>query len=193
MRRFSASSLLVALALAVLLLSCAHAHRSASTAPGGSVEKAAGSGCAGWTLDGYRIGMGRDESVTVRAATSVVNGQLQVVEPRKLSGVLVFDDRDQLRKWDVKYDVADGEALRAEMRERFGNPTSDDSEHPRYLPPNLKERETVWHSSTCESAIVLIDRTVVEPGTPLVHHIQGLLIPASTLKARAERRKSLLD
>jgi hypothetical protein len=193
MRKLVGSSMLVAYVSAVFVLSCTHAHRTGSAAPGVSSERAAANGCAGWTLDGYRIGMGRDEAAAVRAATSQISGQLQVVEPGKFSGVLVFDDRDKLQKWDVKYDVTDGETLRTETWKRFGNPTSDDSGHPVYLPPIEDERETIWHNTTCGSAIVLIDHTFAEQGTPLVHHVQGLLIPASTLKARADRKKSVLD
>jgi hypothetical protein len=147
--------------------------------------------CTAWTLDGYRIGMGPDEIVAVRSITLHIEGQAQVVEPGTLSGVLVLEPTIGLSKWDVRYETTDGDALRAELSERFGQPTSDISGTlPGDASSSLQERRTIWWNAPCDVAIIVYENSSVG-GTP-VHSVHATLARASTLGRRFLESKTLL-
>lgn len=121
---------------------------------------AAAPDCSNWTLDGYRLGMRGDELFAIRSVTLHVEGQAQAIEPGKFRGVLVLDAADRLDKWDVVYDRADGEALRAEMRKQLGSPISDvTGTVPGDEPDSVRQRRTLWWSTACDAAVIVYENT----------------------------------
>jgi hypothetical protein len=182
--------LLVGLACAVLGLSSAVARKPETAALSDSVEEKIAIDCSTWTLDGYRLGMRGDEVLAVRSVTIHVEGQAQAIEPGRFNGVLVFDALNTVKKWDVTYHTTDGTALRAEMRERFGEPTSDvsgnilDNES-----ETVHQRRTIWWSGACDAAIVIYESTSVR-GTP-VHSVSATLARASSFKQGVAEMKPL--
>ena len=150
------SLLLVELALALFGLTGAAAQEPKAAAPD----------CSQWTLDGYRLGMPGDEILAVRSVTLHVEGQAQAIEPGKFRGVLVLDALNRLEKWDVRYDAANGAGLRAEMRERFGEPISDVSgDLLRDESDTVLQRRTIWRSTACDAVIIVYENTS-ERGSP---------------------------
>ena len=146
--------------------------------------------CSRWTLDGYHLGMRGDELLTVRSVTLHVEGQAQVIEAGRFHGVLVLDALNRLVKWDAIYDNPNGEGLRAEMKSRFGEPTADvsgniiddDSD-------TVRQRRTIWRSTTCDAAIITYDNTSVR-GTPR-HTVLATLVRASMLPTGLAEMKTL--
>ena len=146
------SLLVVALALTFLGLTGAAAREPNAAAPD----------CSKWALDGYRLGMRGAELLAVRSVTLHVEGQAQVTETGKLHGVLVLDALNLLEKWDVRYDAGNGERLRAEMRERFGEPISDFSgDLPGDESDTVRQRRTIWQSTDCDAVIIVYENTSV--------------------------------
>lgn len=189
MRQVLRPPLLVTLVCTALSLSSGVAHEVGNASPKDPIEKAVALDCSSWTLDGYRIGMRGDEVLAVRSVTLHVEGQAQAMEPGRFQGVLVLDALNRLEKWDVVYHTKDGEGLRAEMRERFGEPSSDnfgnilDTES-----DTVRQRRTIWRSTTCDAAIVIYENTSVR-GTPL-HSVSATLARASSLKHGFAEMKS---
>jgi hypothetical protein len=147
--------------------------------------------CTAWTLDGYRIGMGRDEILAVRSITLHTEGQAQVVEPGRFSGVLVLDSAFGLAKWDVHYKTTDGNALRAELRERYGDPASEvTGDLPGDPSEPMRQRRTIWWNSACDVAIIVYENSSVR-GTPM-HSVQATLVRASRLSKGFLQSKTLL-
>jgi len=151
---------------------------------------AAAADCSQWTLDGYRLGMRGDELLAVRSVTLHVEGQAQVIEPGKLQGVLVLDALNRLEKWDVRYDAANGEGLRAEMKSRFGEPISDvsgnisaDESDP------VRQRRTIWRSNACDALIIIYENTSAS-GTA-VHAVNAILARPAILTPGLVEMKTL--
>jgi hypothetical protein len=174
-------TLVAGLACAVFGLASATALKSETAVPGDRGEEAIARDCSTWTLDGYRLGMRGDEILAVRSVTLHVEGQAQVIEPGSFHGVLVLDALNRLTKWDVTYHTTDGTALRAELRELFGEPTLDvsgsilDNES-----ETVRQRRTVWWSRACDAAIIVHQNTSVR-GAP-VHSVSAALVRASSFK-----------
>lgn len=147
----------------------------------GSTKAAAPPDCSVWALDGYRLGMRGDELLAVRSVTLHVEGQAQVSEPGKFSGVLVLDALNRLQKWDVLYHADNADALRADLQDRYGNPVSDVSGVLSSDPATtVRQRRTIWRSATCDAAIILYENASVR-GTP-VHSVHATLTLASSLR-----------
>jgi len=180
MKNATRSHWLAGLAFAVLTVAGAAAQD----------PKAAALDCSNWTLDGFRLGMKGDEILAVRSVTLHVEGQAQVIEPGRLQGVLVLDALNRLEKWDVRYDAANGEGLRAELRERYGEPTSDitgniqDDES-----GAVRQRRTIWRSKACDALIIIYESTSVR-GAP-GHTVSATLARASTLPPGLAEMKTL--
>jgi len=152
--------------------------------------KAAAPDCSNWTLDGYRLGMRGDELLAVRSVTLHVEGQAQAVELGKFHGVLVLDAADHLDKWEVVYDSAEGEELRAEMRKRLGSPTSDvTGTVPGDEPDSVRQRRTLWWSTTCDAAVIVYENTSLR-GSPL-HSVTATLSRISMLPPGLPQMKTL--
>jgi hypothetical protein len=148
--------------------------------------------CTTWTLDGYRIGMGRDEILAVRSITLHMEGQAQVVEPGRFSGVLVLEPTIGLAKWDVHYQATGGDALRAELRERYGDPMSEVTGN---LPGDpsepMRQRRTIWYSPACDAAIVVYETSSASGRS--AHSVRATLIRASELPRGFLQSKTLLN
>jgi hypothetical protein len=190
MRQSALSPWLIAPALTLLGWIGTPAEEPRAATPGVPAGAAIGPNCSIWTLDGYRIGMGGTEILAVRSITIHVWGQAQAIEPGKLRGVLVLDASNHLEKWDVAYDKEDGEKLRAEMRERLGEPASDvsgtiidDG------PDSVRQRRTIWQSPACDAAIIVYENTSVR-GTP-GHSVNATLARASMFRPGFAEAKSL--
>ena len=154
------------------------------------MTRAATPDCSSWTLDGYRLGMRGDEVLTVHSVTLHVEGQAQAIESGKFSGVLVLDPLDRLEKWEVVYDSGDGEGLRAELRRRFGAPTSDVTGNvPGDEPDNVRQRRTIWWSTGCDAALIVYENTSLR-GTP-VHSVHATLARTSMLPKGLAEMKTL--
>lgn len=152
--------------------------------------EAAAPDCSHWTLDGYRLGMRGDELLAVRSVTLHVEGQAQAIEPGKFHGVLVLDAADRLDKWEVVYDRAEGEALRAEMRKRLGSPISDvTGTVPGDEPDSVRQRRTLWWSTSCDAAVIVYENTSLR-GSPL-HSVTATLARTSMLPPGLPQMKSL--
>jgi hypothetical protein len=145
--------------------------------------------CSNWTLDGYRLGMRGDELLGVRSVTLHQEGQAQVIEPGKLQGVLVLDGLNRLQNWDVRYDTADGEGLRAEMRERHGEPISGVSGNIDDETSGVRQRRTIWQSKACDALIIVYENTSVR-GAP-GHTASATLARASSLPPGLAEMKTL--
>jgi hypothetical protein len=146
--------------------------------------------CSNWTLDGYRLGMRGDEVLAVRSVTRHVEGQAQAIEPGRFHGVLVLDALNRLEKWDAIYANPDGGGLRAEMKSRFGEPTADvTGDVPGDEPDSVRQRRTIWWSTTCDAAIIIYESTSTR-GTP-GHTVSVVLARASILKPGLAEMKSL--
>jgi hypothetical protein len=131
-----------------------------------------------------------DELLAVRSVTLHVEGQAQAIEPGKLHGVLVLDRLDRLNRWEVNYDKADGEGLRAEMRRQFGAPTSDVTGNiPGDEPDSVRQRRTIWWSTSCDAAIIVYENTSLR-GTPL-HSVNAILARTSMLPKGLAEMKTL--
>jgi len=180
MRPLQARGHRVLLATLATAVSCVAFAAGPETAPApiGMIMRSDTIDCTKWTLDGYRLGMTRDEILAVRSVTLHVEGQAQVVEPGKLSGVLVLAPTG-LAKWDVKYETKNGDALRAELTDRFGGPFSDgDAPMPGDDATGLRRRATIWRDGTCDVAIV-VSETASKDGS--THLVQATLARASSL------------
>jgi hypothetical protein len=171
---------LAGLVFAILGLTGATAQAPAAVSPD----------CSTFTLDGYRLGMRGDEILAVRSVTLHVERQAQAIVPGKFRGVLVLDATDRLEKWDVRYEAADAKGVRAEMRARLGEPTSDvsgklsgeDSDAAR-------QRRTIWWSTSCDAAIIVYDNTGVEDAAG--HAVSATLVRASKLPPGLAGMKTL--
>ncbi len=171
---------LVALALAFFGLTGAAVRGPGAAAPD----------CSSWTLDGYRLGMRGDELLAVRSVTLHLEGQAQVTDPGKFHGVLVLDALNRLVKWDVRYNATNGESVRAEMRERLGSPISDvTGTVPGDEPDSVRQRRTIWWSTTCDAAIIVYENTSLR-GSP-GHFVTGTLVRASMLPPGLTQMKTL--
>ena len=116
--------------------------------------------CRAWELDGYRIGMSRDEILDVRSVTIHKEGQAEVVQRGHFSGVLVLDPTIGLEKWQVHYEHREAEELRAELTSRLGKPVSDETKTMFEDPTNaMRQRRTIWRSDACNAAIA-VDETI---------------------------------
>ena len=174
------SRLLVALALAFFGLTGAAVRGPRAAAPD----------CSKWTLDGYRLGMRGDELLAVRSVTLHLEGQAQVAEPGKFHGVLVLDALNRLVKWDVRYDAANGESVRAELRKRLGSPISDvTGTVPGDELDSVRQRRTIWWSTTCDAAIIVYENTSLR-GSP-GHSVTATLARASMLPPGLPQMKTL--
>lgn len=146
--------------------------------------------CSAWMLDGYRLGMRGDEILAVRSVTLHVAGQAQAGERGKFQGVLVLDALNRLEKWDVKYRTRSGDALRAQLRERFGEPISDVVGN---ILENgtdtIRQRRTCWQSVSCDVAIVVSDNVSVRGGEG--HSISACLARASSFPKGLLESRSL--
>ena len=152
--------------------------------------KAAAPDCSKWTLDGYRLEMRGDELLAVRSVTLHVEGQAQVTEPGKLQGVLVLDALNRLVKWDVRYDAANGESLRAEMKSRFGEPIADVSgDLPGDESDRVRQRRTIWRSTACDAAIIVYENASSR-GTA-VHVVNATLARPAILTPGLAEMKTL--
>jgi hypothetical protein len=156
----------------------------------GSLAHAATPDCSSWMLDGYQLGMRGDELLAVRSVTLHMEGQAQVTEPGKLEGVLVLDRLNRLQKWDVRYEATNGEALRAEMRERHGEPISDvtgsiDDDQS----SAVRERRTIWQSKECDAVIIMYENSSVH-GAP-ARTFSATLARASVLPPGLAEMKTL--
>ena len=130
------------------------------------------------------------ELLAVRSVTLHAEGQAQVIEPGKLHGVVVLDALNRLEKWDVSYDTSNGEALRAELRERFGEPASDVSGNaPGDSSAPLRVRRMIWLSRTCDAAIILYERASGSAAADRT--ISAILTRASSLKSGFVEMKGL--
>ena len=128
--------------------------------------------CTKWTLDGYRLGMSRNEILAVRSVTVHVEGQAQVVVPGTLSGVLVLGPTG-LAKWDVKYETKTGDALRAELTQRFAGPYLDTNDpNPGDEAASLRRRTTAWRDGTCDVELVVSETGAADGST---HSVQATL------------------
>ncbi len=146
--------------------------------------------CPAWTLDGYRLGMTPADVLAVRSVTLHVRGQAQAVEPGRFRGVLVFDDGNALEKWDVAYENAKGDDLRAEMRRRYGEPVSDVSGSAAGDDASgLRQRRTLWLSKSCDAAILVYETSGTEGKSGAT--VMATLARASTLRHGLEEMKSL--
>lgn len=102
----------------------------------------------------------------------------------------MLDALNRLEKWDVRYDTASGEGLRAEMRERYGQPTSDitgdieDDES-----GAARQRRTIWRSKACDALIITYENTSVR-GAP-GHTVSATLARASILPPALAEMKTL--
>lgn len=156
----------------------------------GAAENAAAADCSSWTLDGYHLGMRGDEVLAVRSVTLHVDGQAQAIVPGKFHGVLVLDAADRLDKWEAIYDTANGEDLRAEMRRRFGPPTSDVTGNvPGDEPDSVRQRRTIWWSTSCDAAFIVYENISLR-GTP-VHSVHATLARTSMLPPELAEMKTL--
>jgi hypothetical protein len=175
------SSWLTGLTLTVLL----------STSAAAQSQDASAIDCSKWTLDGYRLGMRGDEILAVRSVTLHVQHQAQAIEPGKFQGVLVLDLFNRLQKWDVHYDAAKGEKVRAELGARLGDPISEVSgELPGDETKPVRQRRTIWWSTPCDAAIVLYENEAVSatPG----RSVSATLARTSMLPAGLAQMKTLL-
>jgi hypothetical protein len=159
------------------------------TGPAAQEPNAAALDCSKWMLDGYHLGMRGDELLAVRSVTLHVAGQAQVVEAGRLQGVLVLDTLNRLEKWDVRYDTADGEGLRAEMREWLGEPISDVTGMIDNESGAIRQRRTLWQSKDCDAAIIVYETTSVR-GAP-AHTVSATLARASILPPNLAEMKTL--
>jgi hypothetical protein len=190
MERAKRSGLLVALACTAFGFTGAKAREPPAAVHAGRVDNPTVLVCSGWMLDGYRIGMGRDEILAVRTATVLVAGQAQVIEPGRLSGVLVFDAANRLAKWDVLYLARSGESLRSEMRQRYGDPTSDiAADVLADETDTVRQRRTIWSSAECDVAIIVYENTGTR-GTS-GRTVNATLARASMLRPGFAEMKSL--
>lgn len=147
-------------------------------APIGMVLRSDKIDCTKWTLDGYRLGMSQNEILAVRSATIQVEGQAQVVEPGKFSGVLVVEPIG-LAKWEVVYTAKTADALRAELHDRFGDPFSDgDGPMPGDDKTGQRRRTTVWRDGICDVAVVVTETASADGSA---HSVQAILARASSL------------
>jgi hypothetical protein len=153
-------------------------------------ENAAIADCALWALDGYHVGMLGTELLAVRSVTLHVEGQAQAIEPGRFHGVLVLDALNRLEKWDVVYHTSNGDALRAQMRERYGEPASDISESlPAVELDAARMRRTIWLSKPCDTAIIIYERAST-PDTS-AHTVSAILARSSSLKPGLAEMKTL--
>jgi hypothetical protein len=103
-----------------------------------------------------------EEILAVRSVTLHVQHQAQAIQPGRFQGVLVLDLLNRLQKWEVRYDAAEGERLRAELEARLGEPTSDVSgELPGDETKPVRQRRTIWWSTPCDAAIVVYENEAV--------------------------------
>ena len=149
-------------------------------APASGEGKPSAVDCASWTLDGYRLGMRGDELLAIRSLTLHVEGQAQVIEPGRFRGVLVLNSLNSLEKWDVIYQTQDGTALRAQIRERFGEPASDVSGNISDEDASAgRQHRTIWWSQTCDVALIVYEDNVA--GEAAGHTVHAALTRASRL------------
>ena len=143
---------------------------------------AALSNCSLWTLDGYSVGMGASDLLSVRPATSYVEGQCQAVVAGKLHGALVLDSGGRLQKWDVQYDAVTGDDVREALTARFGCPVSETVTHSSSdRATDVVEKKTMWLSAACDAAIVVDEYVGHVQGVP-TRRVGALLVRASTLE-----------
>ena len=102
----------------------------------------------------------------------------------------MLDALDRLEKWDVRYEAANGEALRAEMRERYGEPASDISGNIQGDESGtVTQRRTIWRSKACDALIILYENTSVSG--PTGHTVSATLARASMLPPGVTEMKTL--
>jgi hypothetical protein len=146
--------------------------------------------CAAWTLDGYHLGMLGTELLAVRSVTLHVEGQAQVIQPGKFRGALVLDALNRLKTWDAVYETPNGDGLRAELRERFGEPVSDVSGSATGdESTDLRQRRAIWLDRTCDAAIILYEDTSGRDGAQCTIH--ATLTRASSLRPGLVEMKTL--
>jgi hypothetical protein len=190
MEQFARSRWRIGLALTMFCWIGTPTLEPRAAAAGVPAGAAIGPDCSIWTLDGYRIGMGGAEILAVRSITIHVWGQAQAIEPGTLRGVLVLDASNHLEKWDVGYDREEGEELRAELRERLGEPASDVSGTIIDDGSDIvRQRRTIWRSVACDAAVIVYENTSVR-GTP-GHSVHATLARASMFKQGFAEAKSL--
>lgn len=146
--------------------------------------------CANWTLDGYHLGMRGDELLAVRSLTLHVEGQAQAIEPGRFRGVLVLDALNSLKKWDAIYQTKDGTALRAELRERFGEPASDVSGNLSDGDPGAgRQHRTIWWSPSCDAALIVYENSTGSGSAERM--VSATLVRASSLPRGLIQSKTL--
>ena len=145
--------------------------------------------CSQWTLDGYRLRMSGAEVLAVRSVTIHLEGQAEVDQPGKFHGAVVLDALNRLETWNVRYEHADPDGLRAEFKARFGEPVSDLSGDVfEDGPDTLHERRTIWRSTTCDAAIIVYDRST---RNETHHSVSVTLQRASQLRPGLTEMKTL--
>jgi len=148
--------------------------------------------CSSWTLDGYRLGMPGDELLAVRSVTMHVENQAQANEPGRFQGVLVLDVLNRLQKWDVRYDAAEGDELRADLEARIGEPASDVSGYRSGDETDTaRQRRTIWWSTACDAAIIVYDNDSAR-GAP-GRRVSATLARTSAFPPGLVQMKSLVD
>jgi hypothetical protein len=101
----------------------------------------------------------------------------------------VLDTLNRLEKWDVRYDTADGEGLRAEICEWLGEPISDVTGMIDNESGAIRQRRTLWQSKDCDAAIIVYETTSVR-GAP-AHTVSATLARASILPPNLAEMKTL--
>lgn len=131
-----------------------------------------------------------DELLAVRSVTLHVKGQAQAIEPGKFRGVVVLDATDHLDKWEVVYESVEGETIRAEMRKRLGSPISDvTGTVPGDEPDSVRQRRTIWWSTTCDAAIIVCEYTSLRGST--LRSVNATLARPSMLPPGLAQMKTL--
>lgn len=117
--------------------------------------------CDRWQLDGYRVGMPKNEAARVRPMKAR-KGWYEAREKGRYKGRLHFDGQDRLTSWSVTFNAPGFVQRGAEFIERFGEPSRENrSPVDVYRPPTLKPKvgsyslEAEWKDEACRSLIRL--------------------------------------
>lgn len=168
-----------------------------SYAEGGEAQK---DQCVAWVLNGYRVGMSREEALAVRPVNAKISKNMQrhllpgwqmfKVKAKGFEGNLFLDKNDLLVAWSsVPTGQADQRAIRETLEARLGPPIKDQPEDAHWN-SGFKDVGSIaeWKSEECD-AIIRLTTTDVRVLPPKV--IVGIYL--ERLSALRERGAAALD
>lgn len=180
----------VAALLALSFLRCNESHQSPDSAPASKASAVAP--CEQWSLNGYRVGMTREQVTAVRKVT--MNGEFLILvhdEQASFSGAAAIED-GHLTMWTANYADADPGSVKRALIEQFGPPVdkgASDTIHRGEDGRPYLEASSSWTSEECDSTVVLLIHAFADKGggTESIASLASVSLFAHDMELKAKR------